>query len=113
MFGAFAETLARSRNLCRAAAPAGLRFFQHMPWLVDGVSCLEVTLWNANGVLASVLAGAVSPSGERILLRGRFENGALRCTLDSAPAEGDIVGRILALAAQSAPSAVGRFSRRL
>ncbi|MDR3074165.1 MAG: hypothetical protein LBV01_05525, partial [Deltaproteobacteria bacterium] len=146
LFSAFVETLARSRALRRAAAPAGLLFFHHLPWLSRAVSRLEVSLWNRED--SPVFAGALLPSGDRLLLRGSVEKGLLRYRLGIVPAGGkggaapgdlrlpatslaeclgpwpergsrppgqaaDIVGSILALAAESDTMAVGRFSRKL
>ena len=144
VFDAFAETLARSRALRRSAAPAGLLFFQHIPWLSGAVSQIEVSLWREKE--APVFAGARLPSGDRLLLRGVMEDGVLRYRLGVVGAPGrpvpavffpprtaaseyrgldaqtraaspgqavDLVGRILALAADSGTMAVGRFSRKL
>ncbi|SBW09406.1 hypothetical protein KL86DPRO_50160 [uncultured delta proteobacterium] len=140
LLGAFAETSARSRALCRAAAPAGLLFFQHMPWLSGGLTQIEVSLWSEGD--APVFAGARLPSGDTMTLRGVMESGALRYRLAVSGPKGDafrarfspartgaaeyrgsdrlagnqaadLVGRILALAADSGTMATGRFSRKL
>lgn len=140
---AFAETLARSRALGRAAAPAGLVYFRHMPWLSGTLSRVEVSLWE--GGESPVFAGARLPTGDSLLLRGEMAGPVLRYRLivttpgggsggtRIAPASGrfaecrgmdgygrarpgramDLVGRILALAADSGSIAVSRFSRKL
>lgn len=142
MLGAFTETFARSRALCRAASHAGLVFFQHMPWLSGAISQIEVSLWSKGE--SPVFAGARLSSGDRLLLRGAMEDGRLRYRVGiSGTATGkprfssvrtasadyrgtdrqgrpgvpdrpaDLVGRILALAADSGTMALGRFSRKL
>lgn len=131
LFSAFAESAARARSLCRAGAPAGLLFFQHMPWLCPAMSCVEVSLWNKGG--SSIIAGGVLPSGDRLVVRGEMCGAVLRHKLGVVPANGlretpaarepfrrsggeapsDLVGRILAAVAQSGAASVGRFSRRL
>ena len=133
----FTETLARSRALSRAAASSGLLFFQYMPWLCGGLAQIEVSLWR--GGESPVFAGARLPSGDRLLLRGTMENGRLRHSLSIVGINGrsarkaavaypdneaqtavgepersvDLVSHILALAADSDASSVGRFSRKL
>lgn len=140
LFEAFAETRARSRELERLAEPAGLLFFRHMPWLCGGLSRVEVSLWRCGE--APVLVGARLPSGDGVLLRGEMDGGRLRYRLtvvgpggacifpertardecrgaESRVSEGraapatDLVGRVLALAAESGSMALGRFSRKL
>ncbi len=133
----FAETSARSRSILRAARPAGLLFFRHMPWLSGAVSQIEVSLWrNAE---APVLAGARLAGGERLLVRGSMEKDVLRYRLGivgagraaatarfapvrtaaseyqgaSSERTVDLVSHILALAADSGTMAVGRFSREV
>lgn len=141
---AFAETFARSRALERAASPAGMVFFRHMPWLCGGLSQVEVSVWRTGE--SPVFAGARLLSGDRLSLRGEITGGMLRYRLGvsspggrvvsvrcapaptasaafrgvdaSGPAgasgcAADLVGRILALAADSDNIAVGRFSRKL
>ena len=143
---AVTETLARSRMLQRAASPAGMVFFRHMPWLCGGLSQVEVSLWRSGE--SPVFAGARLPSGDRLSLRGEMAGGMLHYRLGVSSPEGgtahsramsvryapartasaafrgvdasggagravDLVGRILALAADSGNIAVGRFSRKL
>lgn len=122
MAAAFAESLARSRRLARAASSAGLLFFRHMPWLCPRVRALEVSLWAGEG--PPVVAGATLPSGDRLLLSGMLEKGAFRHQTNVTPAPGspasgakggaaDVVERILAGALRTEGAAVGRFSRTL
>lgn len=140
VLAAFAETAARARSLCRAGASAGLVFFRHMPWLGPGLDQVEVSLWRDEKT--PVIAGARLISGEKLLLRGEMREGIFRYRLSIAgPTAGggrfspgrtaaseylgavpggasgvqtpDLVGRILALAADSGAMAVGRFSRKL
>ncbi|CAK7047853.1 MAG: hypothetical protein DELT_00905 [Desulfovibrio sp.] len=135
MLSAFAESMARSRALERAAAPAGLVFFRHMPWLCPTVSSLEVSLWSKGE--SPVFAGCVLPSGDKMLLRGSLENGSLRYRVSVIPASSgsaappdwrgspgykrpaapkemaDVLGRILAQAFRVGGVAMGRFSRTL
>jgi hypothetical protein len=86
LLGAFAETFARSRALCRASASAGLLFFQHMPWLSGGLTRIEVSLWSGGD--APVFAGARLPSGEDLSLRGTMEDAVLRYRLAVSGPEG-------------------------
>lgn len=142
MLGVFAETLVRSRALCRAVSCAGLVFFRHMPWLSGSVSQIEVSFWSKGE--SPVFAGALLHSGDRLLLRGAMEDGRLRYRLavsgttvakprfssvhtvaaeyrgadpqsrSNTPAgTADLISRILALAADSGTMAIGRFSRKL
>ena len=125
LLGAFTETLARSRAMQRSAASAGLLFFQHMPWLCDGLTQVEVSFWREGET--PVLVGARLPSGDKMLLRGAMEHGEFRYTLSVSSLGGgiakartgtsepfaDMVSRILAAAADSGALSVGRFSRKL
>ena len=142
VLAAFTESLVRSRALCRAAAFAGLALFRHMPWLSGAVSQIEVSLWNkgespvfAGARLASgdrlLLRGAMEDGRLRYRLavtgtstaKPRFSSlrtafaeyrGVEPQGRSGSPAPAmDLVGRILALAADSGTMAVGRFSRKL
>ncbi len=143
LLDAFAETFARSRALCRAASSAGLLFFQHMPWLCGGLTRVEVSLWRAGEapVFAGAclpsgdrvsLRGVMEDSVLRYRLAvfgpNRDAFGARFSPARSAAAEyrggdgiaragdqtADLVGRILALAADSGSiTTTGRFSRQL
>ncbi len=138
---AFAEALARSRSICRTAASAGLLFFRHLPWLGPGLAQVEVSLWRDGE--SPIIAGARLASGENLLLRGSMQGKIFRYRvavegggvlprkfspgrtaaaeyLGFMPGQGasggqvlDLVGRILASAADSGSMAVGRFSRKL
>ncbi|MDL2209259.1 hypothetical protein LJC26_00425 [Desulfovibrio sp. OttesenSCG-928-O18] len=142
-FAAFAETRARSRALCRVGASAGLVFFQHMPWLSRAVSGLEVSLWSKGEAPVFACAtlgggdrlllrgnmendrfryrlgivpvgGATAFAPERFAPAGKAD--AEYRGLDPRSRSGaalDVVGRILALAADSGSMATGRFTRKL
>ena len=144
LFCAFAEAFARSQVLCRAAFASGLLFFQHMPWLCGNLTQIEISLWGTGDF--PVWASARLFSKEKLLLRGRMENGILHYHLEIAGVKDDkvstrvvssrsvvaeyplfdargrpramaqsvdLVGHILALAAESDTTAAGRFSRKL
>ena len=141
MLDSFAESLARSRSICRTARSAGLLFFRNMPWLGPDLGQVEVSLWQ-NGK-TPIIAGARLDSGETLLLHGSMQGASFRYRVDvagqgmlsgkfsaehtdvveymnSMSGRGihggqplDLVGRILALAADSGSMTVGRFSRKL
>ena len=143
LFAAYAESLARSRAVRGAAVGTGLVFFQHMPWLSGAVTGIEVSLWRggeapvfAGATLPSgdrlLLRGAVEGGTLRYRLavasvkggsspqlrgfappKGHGEYKGLEPVRANSAGTWDLVGRILALAADTGSGAVGRFSRRL